>query len=86
MQNAYLTSFRGTGVGLSGFVAESDAGLDARIQAEIIAAAIDAIGAIPYPFRVTTSTCAHAEIVAAQTAISRVATTLDQDVRTLVRP
>ena len=50
IQNVYLGKFTADGQGLNTFIAGTDATLDSRFQTEV-QAAIDAIGAIPDPFR-----------------------------------
>lgn len=79
VQNSYMGGYHnGTdGKGLNEYVASVDAALDTRLQAEI-QAAIDAIGNIPHPFRDNLD--ATAQITAAQTAISTVQETLQNDV------
>ncbi|MEB2311456.1 MAG: peptidase M75 [Sorangiineae bacterium] len=74
-----------SGKGLSAYVAERDSALDARVKSEL-AAAIEAIGAIPPPFRdaiVTPSS--YSAIEAAQAAVRKVHDTLQRDVRPLVQ-
>lgn len=87
VQNTYLGAvpLAGTsGRGLTAYVADLDPTLDARLRAEIDAA-IAAIAAIPGPFRdAITTPSAYASIEAAQTAVRRVQTTLEQDVSPLV--
>ena len=82
IQNVYLGKFTADGQGLSDFVASQDTALDARFQIEV-QTAIDAIGAIPDPFRDSIT----ANRVAVQTAIEAVSTvqqTLEQDILKLV--
>ncbi len=68
-----------TGRGLADYVAERDPALDARLRAEI-QAAIDAIGAIPPPFRTAITTpSAYPAIEAAQAAVRKVQATIDGD-------
>lgn len=83
VQNAYNGGYHKgeDGKGLNEFVASKDAALDTRIQAEI-QGAIDAIGAIPAPFRDNLD--ASTEIEAAQRAIQKVAVTLQEDVLPLI--
>ncbi|MDE0012938.1 MAG: peptidase M75 [Candidatus Poribacteria bacterium] len=75
IQNVY-------GKGLNGFVNGQDAALDARFQQEV-QAAIDAIGAIPDPFRDSITTNRGA-VQAAIDAVSKVQQTLEQDILTLI--
>jgi len=80
--NAYTGDYNGnTGVGLNEFVADKDAALDTRIQAELNAA-ISSIQAIPFPFRDNLSSTA--EITAAQTAINKIVGTMENDLRPLI--
>lgn len=83
VQNAYKGGYHnGTdGKGLNEFVASKDAALDTRLQAEI-QGAIDAIGQIPAPFR--NNLDAETQITAAQAAIQKVGTTLQEDVLPLI--
>lgn len=87
VQNVYLGSMplAGTsGRGLSDWVAERDPELDARVKAEI-EAAIEAIGAIPAPFRdAINDPAAYAAIEAAQEAVRHVQNTLERDVLALL--
>ncbi|QDG51543.1 peptidase M75 [Persicimonas caeni] len=87
VQNAYLgkADAAGTsGKGLTAFVAAQDADLDARVKAEI-QAAIDALDAVPEPFRdAITDDAGRAKIEEAITAISTVQATVEQDVQPLV--
>lgn len=80
--NAYTGGYPygSDGPGLDELVHARDAALDARIQSEI-QAAITAIGAIPAPFR--NNLDKTAQIVAAQQACSKVATTFENDVKPL---
>jgi uncharacterized iron-regulated protein len=65
------------GRGLSDWIAERDAALDARVRQEI-AAAIAAIGAIPPPFRTAITTpSSYDEIEAAQAAVRALQGTLE---------
>ncbi len=75
IQNVY-------GKGINGFVNGKDAALDARFQQEV-QAAIDAIGAIPDPFR-DSITANRGAVQAAIDAVSKVQQTLEQDILTLV--
>lgn len=73
-----------TGAGLDEYVAERDADLDARIRAEI-QAALDALAAIPEPFRdAVTDDAAAPKIEATQQAIRRVQSTLESELLPLV--
>ncbi len=76
IQNVY-------GNGLNGFVNGKDADLDARFQQEV-QAAIDAIGAIPDPFR-DSITANRGAVQAAIDAVSTVQLTLEQDILPLVQ-
>ena len=76
IQNVY-------GNGLNGFVSGKDADLDARFQQEV-RAAIDAIGAIPDPFR-DSITANRGAVQAAIDAVSTVQLTLEQDILPLVQ-
>ena len=72
------------GRGLSAFIAARDPRLDERLLEEI-QAAIDAIGAIPSPFRdAISSSSASDAIEAAQASIRKVQTTLERDVQPLL--
>ena len=75
IQNVY-------GKGLNAFVNGQDTALDARFQQEV-QAAIDAIGAIPDPFR-DSITANRGAVQAAIDAVSKVQQTLEQDILTLV--
>ena len=82
IQNVYLGKFTADGQGLNTFIAGTDATLDSRFQTEV-QAAIDAIGAIPDPFRDSIT----ANRVAVQTAIEAVSTvqqTIEQNILKLV--
>jgi len=87
VQNAYLGAVpdAGTsGVGLTAFVADVDADLDARLKGELTAA-LAALGEIPEPFRdAITDPAAADKIRAAQEAIRAVQTTMEGDVLPLV--
>jgi uncharacterized iron-regulated protein len=87
VKNAYLggTEFGPTsGRGLSAWVLERDPALDARVRLEIDDA-IEAIGAIPFPFRTAIGDpVAEDEIIAAQAAIETLMATLAGDVTSLV--
>lgn len=81
--NAYTGSYHNgpDGKGLDEFVAGKDAALDTRLKAEI-QTAIEMVSEIPAPFRNNLN--ADAQITAAQAAIEKVATTLQEDVLPLV--
>ena len=83
IQNVYMGRFTSDGQGLNEFVNSKDPELDARFQAEI-QAAIDAIGAIPDPFRDSITTNRGA-VQAAIDAVSTVQLTLEQDILPLVQ-
>ncbi len=75
-----------TGRGLADWVAERDPALDARFRGEI-QAAIDALGAIPSPFRdAIKDPAAYARIEAAQAAVRTVQTTIEGELTALVMP
>ncbi|RKU34089.1 peptidase M75 [Candidatus Poribacteria bacterium] len=76
IQNVY-------GRGVNAFVNGQDAALDARFQQEV-QAAIDAIGAIPDPFR-DSITANRGAVQAAIDAVSTVQLTLEQDILPLVQ-
>lgn len=82
-QNAYLGGYhKGVrGVGLTTFVADQNAALDTRIRSEI-EAALDAVAAIPSPFR--NNLDAQGEIQGAIDALNVLATTLQNDLKPLV--
>lgn len=82
VRNAYMGEYEdgNSGTGLNEYVAEADADLDARFRAEVDAA-IEAIGAIPAPFR--NNLDAAAEITAAQEAILTVFNTIENDLKPL---
>ena len=82
IQNVYLGKFTADGQGLSDFVASQDTALDARFQTEV-QTAIDAIGAIPDPFRDSIS-ASRSTVQAAIDAVSKVQRTLEQDILSLV--
>ena len=82
IQNVYLGKFTADGQGLSDFVASQDTALDARFQTEV-QTAIDAIGAIPDPFRDSIS-ASRSTVQAAIDAVSKVQQTLEQDILSLV--
>ena len=83
IQNVYMGKFMSDGQGLNDFVNSQDPELDARFQQEV-QTAIDAIGAIPDPFRDSISTNRGA-VQAAIDAVSTVQQTLEQDILPLVQ-
>ena len=83
IQNVYMGKFMTDGQGLNEFVNSHDADLDARFQQEV-QAAIDAIGAIPDPFRDSITTNRGA-VQSAIDAVSTVQQTLEQDILPLVQ-
>jgi predicted lipoprotein len=82
IQNVYMGKFTTDGQGLNDFIASKDAALDTRFQTEV-QTAIDAIGAIPDPFRDSISTGRSAVQVAID-AVSTVQRTLEEDISQLV--
>ncbi|MCY3551595.1 MAG: hypothetical protein OXH39_14125 [Candidatus Poribacteria bacterium] len=82
IQNVYMGKFMTDGQGLNDFVNSHDPDLDARFQQEV-QAAIDAIGAIPDPFR-DSITANRGAVQAAINAVSKVQQTLEADILTLV--
>jgi putative iron-regulated protein len=73
-----------SGRGLSEYVAAIDPALDARVRAEV-QAALDALAAIPAPFRTAITTpSAYPSIEAAQRAIRKLQATIDGDLTALV--
>ena len=82
IQNVYMGKFMTDGQGLNDFVNSHNPDLDARFQQEV-QAAIDAIGAIPDPFR-DSITANRGAVQAAINAVSKVQRTLEQDILTLV--
>ena len=82
IQNVYMGKFTADGHGLNEFVAENDSSLDSRFRTEV-QAAIDAIGAIPDPFR-DSIIGSRSSVQAAIDAVSKVQQTLEQDILTLV--
>jgi putative iron-regulated protein len=73
-----------TGRGLTDFVVEKDPALDAQFRAEI-QAALDALAAIPAPFRTAITTpAAYPMVEAAQTAIRKVQATIDGPLKKVV--
>ncbi len=83
IQNVYMGKFKSDGQGLNDFVSGKDPGLDSRFQSEV-QAAIDAIGAIPDPFR-DSITANRGAVQAAIDAVSKVQQTLEQDILPLVQ-
>ena len=83
IQNVYMGKFMTDGQGLNEFVNSKDADLDARFQQEV-QAAIDAIGAIPDPFR-DSITANRGAVQNAIDAVSKVQQTLEQDILPLVQ-
>ena len=83
IQNVYMGKFMTDGQGLDAFVNSKDADLDARFQQEV-QAAIDAIGAIPDPFR-DSITANRGAVQSAIDAVSKVQQTLEQDILPLVQ-
>ncbi|MDE0469855.1 MAG: peptidase M75 [Candidatus Poribacteria bacterium] len=82
IQNVYMGKFMTDGQGLNDFVNSHDPDLDARFQQEV-QAAIDAIGAIPDPFR-DSITANRGAVQAAIDAVRTVQQTLEADILTLV--
>ncbi len=73
-----------TGKGISDFVIEKDPALDAQVRAEL-QAALDALAAIPPPFRTAiTNEADHPKIQAAQAAIRKVQATIDGPITQVV--
>ncbi len=83
IQNVYMGKYMIDGHGLNEFVNSNDADLDARFQQEV-QAAIDAIGAIPDPFRDAITTNRGAVQTSIE-AVSKVQQTLEQDILPLVQ-
>ena len=83
IQNVYMGKYASDGQGLNDFVSSKDPELDSRFQAEV-QAAIDAIGAIPDPFR-DSITANRGAVQAAIDAVSKVQLTLEQDILPLVQ-
>lgn len=83
IQNAYTGDHpdaNRSGKGLDEFIAELDAALDQRVKQEI-EASLSALAAVPGPFpQAVTNPDAADEIEAAQTAIRKLQSTLEQDV------
>ena len=82
IQNVYIGQFAADGQGLNDFIASKDAALDTKFQTEV-QTAIEAIGAIPDPFRDSISTSRSA-VQAAIDAVSTVQQTLEEDILPLV--
>lgn len=82
IQAVYTGNYNSDGPGLDDFVSGNDSALDSRFKAEV-QAAIDAIGAIPNPFRDAITTDRPA-IQAAIDAVGTVHITLQQDILTLI--
>ena len=83
IQNVYMGKYMTDGQGLNEFVNSHDPDLDARFQQEI-QAAIDAIGAIPDPFR-DSITANRGAVQNAIDAVGKVQQTLEQDILPLVQ-
>lgn len=83
IQNVYMGKFTSDGQGLNEFVNGQYPDLDARFQQEV-QAAIDAIGAIPNPFR-DSITANRGTVQAAIDAVSKIQQTLEQDILPLVQ-
>ena len=83
IQNVYMGKFMNDGVGLNEFVNDVDAELDSRFQTEV-QKAIDAIGAIPDPFR-DSITANRSAVQAAIDAVSKVQLTLEQNILPLIQ-
>jgi putative iron-regulated protein len=83
IQNVYMGKFVSDGQGLNDFVSSHDPALDTRFQQEV-QAAIDAIGAIPDPFR-DSITANRGVVQAAIDAVSKVQQTLEQNILPLVQ-
>ena len=83
IQNVYMGRFMNDGQGLNEFLNSKDADLDVRFQKEV-QAAIDAIGAIPDPFR-DSITANRGAVQAAIDAVGKVQQTLEQDILPLVQ-
>ena len=83
IQNVYMGKFINDGKGLNEFVNSKDAELDTRFQTEV-QKAIDAIGAIPDPFR-DSITGNRSAVQAAIDAVSKVQLTLEKDILPLVQ-
>ena len=83
IQNVYMGKFMNDGQGLNEFVNSQNPELDARFQQEV-QIAIEAIGAIPDPFR-DSITANRGAVQAAIDAVSKVQQTLEQDILPLVQ-
>ncbi len=83
IQNVYIGKFVSDGQGLNKFVKSKDIDLDTRFETEV-QKAIDAIGAIPDPFR-DSITANRSAVQAAIDAVSKVQLTLEQDILPLVQ-
>ncbi len=83
IQNVYMGKFTSDGQGFNEFVSAQNPELDSRFQQEV-QAAIDAIGAIPDPFR-DSITANRGAVQAAIDAVSKVQQTLEQDILPLVQ-
>ena len=83
IQNVYMGKFMTDGQGLNEFVNSHDPALDTRFQQEV-QAAIDAIGAIPDPFR-DSITANRGAVQAAIDAVSKVQRTLEENILPLVQ-
>ena len=83
IQSVYMGNHNNDGPGLDEFVSSNDAELDTRFQSEVMKA-IDAIGAIPDPFR-DSITGNRPAVQAAIDAVSQVQLTLEQDILPLVQ-
>lgn len=82
IQAVYTGNFNSDGPGLDDFVSSNDSTLDTRFKTEV-QAAIDAIGAIPNPFR-DAITHDRAAVQAAIDAVGTVHISLQQDILTLI--
>ncbi len=83
IQNVYMGKFMTDGQGLNEFVNSQDPDLDVRFQQEV-QAAIDAIGAIPDPFR-DSITANRGAVQAAIDAVSKIQLTLEQNILPLTQ-
>ena len=83
IQAVYTGNYNNDGPGLDDFVSGSDADLDTRFKSEV-QAAIDAIGAIPDPFR-DSITANRPAVQSAIDAVSTVHITLEKNILTLVQ-
>lgn len=82
IQAVYTGNYDSDGPGLDDFVSSNDSALDSRFKAEV-QAAIDAIGAIPNPFR-DSITNDRPAVQSAIDAVGTVLMTLQQDILTLI--